>query len=77
MLLMVGVVALGAAADPGTGMQHTADWVLPHFVAGLGALAFVAFSFFVQATNIRAHYDVIGEIVAEVRKVRIERGLEV
>jgi hypothetical protein len=77
MLAMVGVVALGAAADPGTGMPNTSDWVLPHFLAGLFALAFVGFSFFVQAMNIRAHYDVINEIVADVRKVRIERGLEV
>jgi hypothetical protein len=77
MLVVVGVAALGAAADPGTGLPNTADWVLPHFLAGLAAMAFLAFSFFVQAANIRAHYGVIGDIMTEVRKAREARGLAV
>ena len=77
MLMIVGVVALGAAADPGTGMQNTADWVLPHFLGSLAAIAFLVLSFFVQGSNIRAHYEVINDIMAEVRRVREERGLAV
>jgi hypothetical protein len=77
MLAIVGVAALGAAADPGTGLPKTADWVLPHFLAGLLAMAFLGFSFFVQAVNIRAHYRVIGDIMSEVRKAREARGLAV
>jgi hypothetical protein len=77
MLVIVGIAALGAAADPGTGMENTAQWVLPHFVVGVAGIAFVALAFFAQATNIRAQYDVINEIVVQVRKIRIERGLEV
>lgn len=77
MLMIVGVVALGASADPGTGMKDTADWVLPHFLASLVALAFLVLSFFMQASNIRAHYEVINDIMAEVRRVREERGLAV
>jgi hypothetical protein len=77
MLLIVGVVALGAAADPGTGMQDTAEWVLPHFLGSLTAVAFLVLSFFVQGSNIRAHYEVINEIMAEVRRVRVERGMAV
>jgi hypothetical protein len=77
MLLIVGVVALGASADPGTGLENTADWVLPHFLASLATLAFLVLSFFVQGANIRAHYEVINDIMAEVRRVREERGLAV
>jgi hypothetical protein len=77
MLAIVGVVAMGASADPGTGMQNTADWVLPHFLASLAAMAFLVFSFFVQGSNIRAHYEVINAIMAEVRRVRVSRGLAV
>jgi hypothetical protein len=77
MLVIVGVATLGAAADPGTGLPNTADWVLPHFFAGLLAMAFVGFSFFVQAANIRAHYGVINDIMFEVRKAREARGLAV
>jgi hypothetical protein len=77
MLVIVGVAALGAAADPGTALPNTADWVLPHFLAGLLAMAFLGFSFFVQAANIRAHYGVISDIMIEVRKAREARGLAV
>jgi hypothetical protein len=77
MLAVVGVVALGASADPGTGMQNTADWVLPHFLAALAVLAFLVLSFLVQAANIRAHYRVISDIMGEVRRVREARGLAV
>jgi hypothetical protein len=77
MLVVVGVAALGAAADPGTALPNTADWVLPHFLAALASLAFLGLSFFVQAANIRAHYAVIGDIMTEVRKAREARGLAV
>jgi hypothetical protein len=77
MLVIVGVAALGAAADPGTGLPNTADWVLPHFLSGLVAMAFLGLSFFVQAANIRAHYGVISDIMTEVRKARESRGLAV
>src|SRR5687768_11851380 len=77
MLLIVGVVALGAAADPGTGMENTADWVLPHFLGSLAALAFLVLSFFVQGSNIRTHHEVIKDIMTEVRRLRDARGLAV
>jgi hypothetical protein len=77
MLLMVGVVAMGAAADPGTGLPNTAEWVLPHFLASLAIVGLLGVAYFVLASNIRAHYGVINEIVAEVRRIRQERGLDV
>ncbi len=77
MLAVVGVAALGGAADPGTGMRNTADWVTPHFLAAMSALAFICLAFFVQATNIRAHNVIIHEIADKVRQIRLQRGLEV
>ena len=48
--------------------------------AAVGALigwAIIAVSFYVQGQGIAAHHAVIEEIVAEVRRIRIERGLEI
>ncbi len=76
MVAVIVVVALGGAADPTTGARSTAAWVTPHFLAALLTLAFIVVAFFVAGGNIRAHHDVINEIVAEVRRIRSERGLE-
>ncbi len=35
MLVIVGVVALGGAADPATGRQGTEHWVVPHLIGAL------------------------------------------
>jgi hypothetical protein len=77
MLVIVAVVALGGAADPASGRQGTEHWVIPHFVGALLGLAFLAYSFFVQGQNIAVHHEVINDIVAAVRRIRVERGLEV
>jgi hypothetical protein len=77
MVAVIVVVSLGGAADPTTGAKATANWVTPHYVGALLALAFILFAFFVEGGSIRAHHDVINDIVAEVRRVRREKGLEV
>jgi hypothetical protein len=77
MVAVIVVVALGGAADPTTGAKATANWVMPHYIGALSTLAFIVFAFFVEGGNIRAHHNVINDIVAEVRRVRSERGLEV
>jgi hypothetical protein len=77
MLVIVGIVALGGAADPASGRQGTEQWVTPHLIGALVGLAFIAYSFFMQGQGIAAHHQVINDIVAEVRRIRIERGLEV
>jgi hypothetical protein len=77
MLTTLGAVALGAASDPGTLMENTAAWVTPHFIVSLVTVAFLACSFFVQAGNLQAHSELIQDIMAEVRRVRAERGLSV
>jgi hypothetical protein len=75
MLVMIGVIVLGGAAD--TRPTGTESWVIPHLIGALVGWAFIAISFYMQGQAIAAHHAVIEEIVAEVRRIRIERGLEV
>ncbi len=77
MLCVVGLIDLGAAADPATGLPHTQDWVTPHLIGALLGMAFIAYTFFVEWQNIDANHSLIGEILKLVRQVRQERGLEV
>jgi hypothetical protein len=77
MLVVVCVGALGAAADPMSGRVGTEHWVNIHLLGALAGLAFIAVSFYFQAQNIAAHHIVINDIVAQVRRIRQERGLEV
>src|SRR5690606_18365164 len=77
MLVVVAVGALGAAADPATRRLGTEQWVTPHMLAALAGLAYIAYAFWMEGLRIMAHHQVIVEIVAEVRKIREERGLEV
>lgn len=77
MLVIVGVIALGAAADPGTGRPNTQEWATPHLVGALFGTALICWSFINQATRIHANHVLIGEVVAEVARIRTERGLEV
>ncbi len=77
MLAVVGVIALGAAADPATGRPGTEEWITPHLVGALAGLAFIAWTFFVEWNNIDANHAVIADVMTEVRRMRAERGLEV
>lgn len=77
MLAVVGVIALGAAADPATALPHTQDWVIPHLLGALAGLAFIGWAFFVEWNNIHANHQVIADVMAEVRRIRSARGLEV
>ena len=76
MLSVVGVSALGAAADPGTLRPGTENWVTSHLAAALAGLAVVAWAFFVEWNNIFANHGVISDILAEVKRIRAEHGLD-
>ena len=76
-LTALAISALGAAADPGTFAAHTAYWVTPHFCAALIGLGLVAWSFWMLWMNITANQEVISQIMAHVRQVRMDRGLVV
>jgi amino acid transporter len=75
MLAVVALVALGGAADPSTGQPNTAAWVTPHLVGAYLVLGFLAWASVVEWNNIHANHEVIEQVLAEVKKIRAERGL--
>ena len=76
MLAVVGVIALGAAADPATGRPDTAAWTEVHLFAAVGGLMFIAWTYFIAWQAIWRNHAIIAGIVADVARVRQERGLE-
>ena len=77
MLAIVGVIALGGAADPASGQPGTENWITPHLIGSIAGLAFVAWASVVEWNNIYHNQQAIHEILAEVRRIRLERGWEV
>lgn len=81
MLAIVGIVALGGAADPGATRQLEPlpglTWAQLHLFGAMLGIAFVAFVFFLQWNNIQANRQVIDDVMAEVRAIRTAKGLEV
>lgn len=72
------LVGLGAAADPsGANWARSAQFVMPHYLMAMLAIVVVIISFWVQMNRIAENYGVIERILAEVERVRAERGLEV
>lgn len=76
MLTVVAVGALGAASDPGTGRQNTADMADVHLGGALAGMAIVCWTYYRVWQNIFANQGVIHEIIAQVGKIRRERGLD-
>ena len=77
MLAVVGIVALGGAADPATGRKGSRDWVTPHLVGALGLMGVIAWCFQAQLPNIRGQHELIDDVMAAVRRERQRRGLDV
>jgi len=77
MLAVVAIVALGGAADPAAGRKGSRDWVTPHLVGGLGLAAVIAWCFQAQLPAIRGQQSLIGDVMDEVRRERLARGLDV
>ena len=76
MLTVVGVIALGAAADPGTGRPDTQAWAEWHLAGAVLGIAFIAWTFAIAWNNVVANHAIIERLVAEVAQIRRERGLE-
>jgi hypothetical protein len=81
MFAIIGVVALGGAADPAAALRLPplggVTWSELHLAGSLLGLVFIAYAFYVQWENIAAHRTVIDDILAEVRRIRLEKGLDV
>ena len=76
MLAVVGVAALGAAADPATGRADTQSWASVHLLAALGGIAFIGWTYYLAWTYISANQAVIQRVLEQVARVRDERGLK-
>jgi hypothetical protein len=84
MLTVVAMTALGGAADPATVFSVTPlerlaggsfTWADVHLLGALFGLAILVLGFYRMAVNIAANLVVINEVMAEVRRIRTERGL--
>jgi len=90
IVTVIIIVALGGLSDPSIPWRRRAfeaeqDWfnaTLPlesmvnvHYIVAMIGLVVLAFAFWIQATRIAANYRLIDEILAEVKRVRDERGL--
>ncbi len=79
MLSVIFIVALGGAADPGGGLAGpggSRDWVTWHLVGGIGLAFLIAWCFQSQVSTIRRQQGLIDDVMVEVRRVRVARGLE-
>jgi hypothetical protein len=78
MLAVVGVISLGAAADPATirPQANTLWWRDWHLVGAMLGIVFVGWTYLVEWSNIVANHSIIEGLVAEVGNVRRERGLD-
>jgi hypothetical protein len=75
MLAVVGIIALGGAADPATGRPSTQAWADWHFIGAIVGICFIAWTFVVAWNNIVANHAIIERLVAEVARIRSERGI--
>ena len=80
ILAIVGLVALGGAADPAARVRlpplGELSWTNIHFAAAGATICFIAYASFIQSHNIRENHAVINDVMAEVGRIRKERGLE-
>jgi hypothetical protein len=81
MLIAVGIVALGGAGDP-AGTFHGAPppgltWGNLHFMAAAVGLCVIAWASIAEYQNIEANQQVIADVMADVKRIRSERGLDV
>jgi hypothetical protein len=78
MLTVVGIISLGGAADPATirPPSSTKPWADWHLYGAFLGIAFVAWTYFIEWTYIVANHAIIEDVVARVRRVRAEQGLD-
>lgn len=77
MLVVVGIISLGGAADPGAIFGPNAQsWAHWHLVGALVGIVFVVWTYLVSWNNIMANHALIQQVVADVARSRRERGLD-
>ncbi len=76
MLGVVGVIALGGAADPASMQPNTKAWANWHLIGAFSGIGLVAWTYIVAWNNILANHAIITSLVGEVARVRKERELD-
>ena len=76
MLVIVGLAALGAAADTPLAKLPGITWGELHLLGVLVGLAFMAWASYVQWSHIRANQQVIQSVLDQVRGIRAAKGLD-
>jgi hypothetical protein len=77
MLTVVGIISLGAAADPGAILGPKAkSWANWHLTGAYLGIGLVAWTYLVAWNNIVANHAIITRLVAEVARFRQESGLD-
>jgi hypothetical protein len=77
MLAVVGLSALGAAGDPMAALANGPRWAELHLIASMAGMAWVAIAFYACWHHVQANQQIIRDVVAEVTRIRRERGLPV
>jgi hypothetical protein len=75
MLAVVGIIALGGAADPATGRPDTQAWADWHLVGAVLGILLIAWTYLVAWNNIFANQAVIERVVSKVAQIRRKRGI--
>ena len=76
MLAVVGVSALGAAADPATLRPNTQAWANWHLLGACSGIVFIGWTYLLAWNNIVAYHAVLEGVGNEVARVRSELGLD-
>jgi hypothetical protein len=76
MLSVVAMIALGAAGDPATGRANTRAWADWHLIGAFLGIPLIAWTYVVAWRNVAANHAIIDQLVAEVARIRQQRGLD-
>ena len=76
MLGVVTVIALGGAADPASLQPNTKAWTNWHLIGAFSGIGLVAWTYLVSWNNILANHAIISGLVAEVARLRKDRGMD-
>ena len=79
MLLILIIVATGGASDPAASLKFEPvgglSWANFHLMAAVVGTTLIGLAFFVLWSNLITNGKIIAEIVAEVQRIRQEKGL--
>ena len=76
ILLVLAVIALGGASDPGANTSNSADWVVLHRLVAIGATCWIGWAFLQQVGLVGRHTELIEEILGLVEEIREGKGSE-